>query len=224
MASGSALLDGSSCVYFESTEHPSIRAYTEKIIFSLGSKFTGQLAFDFIETVDGRLVAIECNPRATSGIHLFSGKSYLAAAFTSELPPGSEALAKPGHQRQVAPGMMMWEHSRGVKAFLRHQKRLLGTKDVMFSSKDMLPVLMQPFLLTSYYEICRERNMRLADMFQWDVAWEPEGEHLERVRRMLDEVERKSWRDSDSDTSGTAVVSENGNETDKRKFRGIQSE
>ena len=34
-----------------------------------------------------RLVAIECNPRATSGIHLWSGTPHLANVFASAVDP-----------------------------------------------------------------------------------------------------------------------------------------
>ena len=53
-------------------------------------------------------------------------------------------------------------------------KRLVSSRDVVFSKTDPMPSLMQPFLLTSYYEICRERKLGIAEMFQWDLCWEPE--------------------------------------------------
>jgi hypothetical protein len=66
----------------------------------------------------------------------------------------------------------MWQKSeRGIKAYLGHMGRLMGSKDVVFSKSDLLPSLMQPFLLTSYYEICRERKLGLPEMFQWDLVW-----------------------------------------------------
>ncbi|GAA3325969.1 hypothetical protein GCM10020331_060000 [Ectobacillus funiculus] len=34
-------------------------------------KYSGQIAFDFIVTKDGKVYPIECNPRTTSGLHLF---------------------------------------------------------------------------------------------------------------------------------------------------------
>lgn len=331
-------LDGSSCVYFASVEHPAIREYTERILSALRTlgypRISGQFAYDFVESESGDggtdVVAIECNPRATSGIHLFAGKARLGRAFTCDFaaaaasaggavtsnpkigpstmsfasvtealtgtgsntsssgpsntatatagtsgsesesgsrstePPSTRfatrmsentnsgarrvdidarsrsqsqnenengntksgpnsdssssststspspstststsapapayqvALAKPGRTRQVAPGMILSPKSsrgHGLRAYLSHQKRLLSTKDVVFTTSDLLPTLMQPFLLTSYYEICRERGMWLKDMFQWDVAWEPgegEGEGgqvLEEVRRRMD--------------------------------------
>lgn len=100
-------LDGSSCVYFKAIEHDAIRNYCEQVAKHLPD--TGaQIAMDFIETPEGRLVAIECNLRATSGIHLYSGTTHLARALVdpNHYPP---SLAKIGAHRQIAPGMMMWE-------------------------------------------------------------------------------------------------------------------
>ncbi|CUS10583.1 unnamed protein product [Tuber aestivum] len=179
-------IDESSCVYFQSTEHAGIRAYVERIADALPG-VNGQIAFDFIET-DDRLVAIECNPRATSGIHLWSGTPDLAHSFTRSSP----AVARPGARRQLIPGMLMWsKKGAGLGEYLRHMKRLMGTKDVMFSKRDLLPSLMQPFLLTSYYEICRERRMDISTMFQWDLVWEPGREQLENIRRLLARVGRE---------------------------------
>ncbi|KAG9011130.1 hypothetical protein FRB90_007473 [Tulasnella sp. 427] len=183
-------LDGSSCVYFESVEHAGIRRYCEQVAKHLPG--TGaQIAMDFIETPEGRLVAIECNPRATSGIHLYSGTTHLARALVDpdHHPP---SLAKIGAHRQIAPGMMMWEKKDvNFKRYLEHQKRLMSSRDVVFTTRDLLPVLMQPFLLTSYYKICQERKMKLPEMFQWDLTWEPHGEELAWARRLIEEEDAK---------------------------------
>lgn len=158
---------------YTSIEHQAIYDYVEKFAAALGKEMVGQVAFDFIETSD-RLVVIDCNPRTTSGIHLFSGSPDLARALIGSSPYGV-AIPKTGGERQVAPGMLMvpaglypnWGH------FLRHLWRLVSTRDVMFKKNDLLPSLMQPFLLASYYQICHERGgMRLPDMFQWDYTWE----------------------------------------------------
>lgn len=179
-------IDGSSAVYFTSIPHPRIRAYVEQIAAAL-PHVTGQLALDFVETAE-RLVAIECNPRATSGIHLFSRTPDLARAITDPSPHLRSAEALPGYTRQLMPGMLMWAHKgQGTRAWAAHMKRLVRSKDVLFSARDVAPSLMQPFLLTSYYKICQERRMRLPEMFQWDLTWEPVGEEMELVRRRLKE-------------------------------------
>ncbi|KAK6341338.1 hypothetical protein TWF696_008416 [Orbilia brochopaga] len=195
-------IDGSSCVYFKNVEHQGIFDYVSDVAAELGLEGVMgafQLAFDFIEggtnplhpETGARLVAIECNPRCTSGVHLFASMPDLARALTD--PTSPRVVANWKAKRQVFPGMMMWEHSDAtVKQWLRHMGRLMGSKDVVFSSKDLLPTLMQPFLLTSYYEICREKKMRLPEMFQLDVTWEPDAAELEGVYEMAKE-DRERW-------------------------------
>jgi hypothetical protein len=176
-------IDGSSCVYFRSVAHPAIEEYCTRIATALPG-VSAQLAFDFIDVPGQGVMAIECNPRATSGIHLFSGTPLLAQALVSGPPAPPPRASSPlayssftvvpplGAKRQLAPGMLMWQKSeRGMKAYLEHMGRLMGSKDVVFSKSDLLPSLMQPFLLTSYYEICRERKLGLPEMFQWDLVW-----------------------------------------------------
>lgn len=124
-----------------------------------------------------RLFAIDCNPRATSGIHLWSGTPNLAHAFENTDHSLPEFAAQPGFSIQTAPGMLMWEHSRtDARRYFQHLDRLLRTRDVIWSVRDLAPVLLQPFLLASYYRICHDKGgIPLADMFQDDLIWKPGG-------------------------------------------------
>lgn len=183
-------VDGSSCVYFEAVEHVGIQEYVETLVSHLGD-INGQFALDIIQTED-RLLAIECNPRATSGIHLFSRTPALGAVFTQQAGSDPLVTARPGSRRQVAPGMLMVPVTAEttLKEYLHHMGRLVSTRDVMFAARDIGPSLMQPFLLTSYYKICRELGgMKLKDMFQRDMLWEPKGQDLDRIRHRLDEID-----------------------------------
>jgi len=54
-------------VYFEPVQDSSLREMSER--FARATRFTGQLSFDVIQTTKGP-VALECNPRGTSGVHL----------------------------------------------------------------------------------------------------------------------------------------------------------
>jgi len=63
------LLNGAAATYFE----PYVDERLEKFMdtFAQESNYTGQVAFDFID--DGKdLYVLECNPRATSGLHILS--------------------------------------------------------------------------------------------------------------------------------------------------------
>lgn len=63
--------------YFAPVDHPPLRAMSEKFIAA--ATFTGQICFDSIDTPDGP-VAIECNPRGTSGVHLAAQQPHNFAA------------------------------------------------------------------------------------------------------------------------------------------------
>jgi len=63
------LLNGAAATYFEPYVDERLEKFTEK--FAKESNYTGQVAFDFID--DGaNLYVLECNPRATSGLHILS--------------------------------------------------------------------------------------------------------------------------------------------------------
>lgn len=69
---------GSSTV-FEYVDHPVAKKWVEHFVSK--TSFTGQIGFDFIETSDGVLYPIECNPRSTSGTHLFNNTPELTVRF-----------------------------------------------------------------------------------------------------------------------------------------------
>lgn len=55
-------------LYFDPHPSPAADAFVARFAATLG--MTGQAGFDFIETPAGELALLECNPRATSGVHL----------------------------------------------------------------------------------------------------------------------------------------------------------
>jgi len=57
--------------------HDGIADFVRHFVAETG--WTGQISFDFIEAASG-LFAIECNPRATSGVHLFNAPDAFATA------------------------------------------------------------------------------------------------------------------------------------------------
>lgn len=59
-----------------------------------GLGLTGHLSFDLIRDGEGRFHAIECNPRATSGLHLFGADPMLASALLAG-PAGEPVLLPP---------------------------------------------------------------------------------------------------------------------------------
>ena len=71
--------------YFEPLEHAHIQAQVAKLVQALN--FTGQIAFDWIEEdLTGRLCVLECNPRATSGLHLLPHDGGVFQAILQQQP------------------------------------------------------------------------------------------------------------------------------------------
>lgn len=85
--------------YFEPLAHPGVRAWVQR--FVAGTRFTGNLGFDFIETAAGELFALECNPRMTSGLLLFPDDGALGRALLGQ------GTAEPDLDRPVMVGLAM---------------------------------------------------------------------------------------------------------------------
>ena len=69
------------CLAFEAVVKPEIDEWVRHLVRELG--FSGQISFDFIIGEAGVPQAIECNPRATSGLHLLADMDELHKAFLS---------------------------------------------------------------------------------------------------------------------------------------------
>jgi len=79
-------------VYFSPVVSAALRTMSERFIAATG--FTGQISFDAIETAEG-LVALECNPRGTSGVHLAAQKpETLSAALLGTLQAPAPAFVQ----------------------------------------------------------------------------------------------------------------------------------
>lgn len=165
--------DKNSCVAFEAYHHPEILAWVQRFVD--GVKYTGQIAFDFIERKDGQLFAIECNPRATSGVHLFQPDDRLSLAFTNETSVLIQA--KPGYSKQIITGMVLygWRLGFAEHRFWKYVKKTFTTKDVTFSWKDLKPFLLQPFIFLSYWITSRRKHSTIPKTFTDDFDWNNPG-------------------------------------------------
>ena len=104
----------SAAFQMEAVDIPAVRAITDRI--ARATAMTGHLSFDAIVDSEGRAFAIECNPRAVSGLHLFDADPKLADAMLggAVVPP-----VDAGTLRHMAPAMALL----GLPAALR-QRRL----------------------------------------------------------------------------------------------------
>lgn len=160
-------LDDHACLNFVAIDHPAIKEWIQTFVEK--EKFTGQIAFDFIETSEGDLYAIECNPRGTHGLNLFQKGDKLPEAFFSNEPYVTPSL---GYSKQLSWGMLLygWKN-RNFFDFLR---KWLQVPDVIFSKKDLKPFLFQPLLFIVYFYRSFKLRERLPAMFTFDIDWNGE--------------------------------------------------
>lgn len=169
-------IDGSSCLNFEAIDHPTTEKWVSNFIKQ--TNFTGQLGFDFIEVNNKTLYPIECNPRSTSGLHLFRKEDNLPDAFFVE---NIETVKpKPGFSKQIAVGMLLygWKTKHPEKSYVQFLKNLLSVQDVIFSRHDLSPFFMQPFLFITYIIRCLKLRMSIPSMFTFDIDWNGEAKNI----------------------------------------------
>jgi len=229
-------IDGSSSVYFKQQYHEGIYKYIENLVSHLrdtGYIFDGQLAFDFVE-IGERLVIIDCNPRSTSGLHLWTDTPDLARAFTDSLPKNADLPIIPPETRlgntshvQIGAGMLMWEHKQAsLGVWAKHIERLIKTNDIVWKTRDPMPTIAQPFLLTTYYKMCRESGLQLPELFQQHVLWEPqydakdpEGGQLGKIRKLIEAANKRDEEGSHGEKQGDPSKDDMARELERMKER-----
>jgi|GEM_PF-359791 len=173
-------IKGSGCVSFSAIDHPEIRDWV--MDFVKKEAFTGQIAFDFIQKEDGTLFAIECNPRATFGLHLLSDDHRFARAFFRGREGYFEAMA--ATSRQITAGMLLygWQKKHRGEKNLSFLRSLFSAKDTLFCKKDIKPFLMQPLIFAVYVIKSLKMRLSLPAFFTHDIDWNNEGKETPQVR------------------------------------------
>ena len=141
--------------------HPVSKAWVEKFVRCYG--FTGQIAFDFIETDSDEIFAIECNPRAISGVHLFD--EGLVSAIVDK------TTISPVWGKQVSVWLAVLCYGWQSTPLKRWLQTLIQSRDVIFSRTDLMPFLAQFGMLWHVMRICREQKCSLIEGTTYDIEW-----------------------------------------------------
>jgi hypothetical protein len=124
-------------INYEMVDKPEIEAWVRRFVEPL--RLTGQFSFDFIQSGDGRVYAIECNPRTHSAITMFYNHPGLAAAY---LDSGVAAVVPAANSRPTywiyhELWRLVTEPGKGARL-----KVIRRGKDAVFDWHDPLPFLM----------------------------------------------------------------------------------
>lgn len=165
-------LPGSASFYFEPVDDARIRDFTAAFVGRTG--YTGQIGFDWIEGADGRLTVIECNPRATSGLHLFAPDDALPARLAGE---GGATIA-PGHARPAMLAAVM--AGAGLAEALRRGdiagwwRDLRRADDVLAPPGDRRPFAGALADVVAYAGIAIGERCALRAAMTRDIEWDGE--------------------------------------------------
>ena len=91
-------------IYFEPELPPEITRFIQE--FGVKTAYHGQVGFDFICDQSGQFYVLECNPRATSGIHLLSENMPQLIQKLTESGEASSSLLASDKPRMVALAML----------------------------------------------------------------------------------------------------------------------
>ncbi|MFD0917839.1 ATP-grasp domain-containing protein [Pseudahrensia aquimaris] len=165
-----ALLSGTVAAAFRRLEGETlIESWIER--FVLASGYSGMVSFDFIEDDDGAPLAIECNPRATSGIH-FVEKQDIAGAILA--PEKQYSLkTKPAElMHQFFPSLTETQMAAFRRDdFARKFSVFRKAKDVNFSWGDPLPLWLQPFTAWTIMKRSMQNGESFGEASTFDIAW-----------------------------------------------------
>jgi hypothetical protein len=134
---------------------------------------SGMLAFDAV-VVDGVPVPIECNPRLTSGVHLFHAHPDVADLLVGAGDLPGVPLQPPVTARASLPfALALYGPSQVLhgSASFRAWLKALASRDATFWWRDPLPTLLQPWVLGVTYARAARRREGILRSTTTDIAW-----------------------------------------------------
>lgn len=158
-------------ISFKHEEVPFILQFTKDVVSELN--YTGQIAFDFIKDSNGNFYPLECNPRATSGLHLFSGD--IGNVMMDNAPLN---LLTPSTENKYAIklalllyGYNYWSNFNEFKLWIR---TLVQHTDIIYDSKDKRPFAYQFYSMYKLWKASKKEKRSLLEQTTYDISWDGE--------------------------------------------------
>lgn len=130
-------------VNYEQVDNPAIYQWVETFIRKMN--ITGQVCFDIIQTEDGSVYPIECNPRLHSAITMFHDHPGVANAYLADGKPGEDPITPlPDSKPTYWTYHELWRllSIRSPQELNAWWNKITKGTDAILSSEDPLPFLM----------------------------------------------------------------------------------
>ena len=164
------VLSGTVAVAFEPVEDAPLAVdWVER--FVAGSGWSGFISFDFIEDAAGQPQAIECNPRATSGLHLVD-PSDLATAILAPEAARPWRPRRPGYCKQFWPVLTeVWGAFGDPVRRAACWDALWRAREVNWSWRDPLPVATMPLTASQIMLKAATGGISFGEAATADIGW-----------------------------------------------------
>jgi len=131
-------------VNYDHVDKPEIYAWVKTFVRALN--LTGQISFDVIQSADGTVYPIECNPRTHSAITMFYNHPDVAEAYLTDSAIGDPITPLPGSRPTYWLYHEIWRLT-GITSWAEFQawrQTIAEGTDALFQWQDPLPFLMVP--------------------------------------------------------------------------------
>lgn len=167
LASYIGMVRAGAAVCFEPINSDDIRDFVSKFVQQ--TAWTGQISFDFIKAKTGQLMPIECNPRATSGLHFFSEPDGFSKALFGDTAEVTPNVTTPQGVR-----MALWLYGL-PKLFGRNSKTVLrafrSVEDVISWPDDRISWATQIRSVAEFARIALRERISLQEASTWGIEW-----------------------------------------------------
>jgi hypothetical protein len=128
-------------------------------------QFTGQIGFDFRQDEAGQWLPLECNPRATSGLHLLKRNPRWLECLWNQAPSVPFQPIN-GTAAMLAIPFLLGKKSSGWGSVWK------SARDVVWELRDPLPALWnQPRSLIGFGFKAWQQRVSLNEIFTRDIEW-----------------------------------------------------
>lgn len=186
-----AVMQGTVAVAFERLDlSPSVRDWIARVVEH--TRFDGFVSFDLIEQPNGDVVGIECNPRATSGLHFVEPADLARWLLTPAAQSAVSRLADSSARVSQAPEApsIGYRRERLLQQFYpcltETQKSMFGrgdfranlaclwaARDVSWHLADPWPALSMPWTSWPIIEQSVRRRCSFGEVAMLDLMWRP---------------------------------------------------
>ena len=169
-----AVMSGTVAVCFErvtevDAQHQAVIDWVNQ--FVQRAHFSGFISFDVVVNADGQAHGIECNPRATSGLHFVNSRD-LAAAVVSPESQDKIRFRDDTLMQQFYPCLTELQKSMfGGGMFRKNLRQFLKARDVTWDWRDPLPFLTMPFTASQIIWKSIRAGVTMGEVATLDVGW-----------------------------------------------------